>query len=114
MACYYDSCSGEPKYVCKTCGGMVCDQHGERIDGQNKSFCYNCVSPVTAATALAMVSYLSILSNIALKDPKYSGLSKEQLRRLARYDFPELENKLKYLVQILNIRSRSTGLDEEI
>ena len=84
MSCYI--CTGEPKnealYVCHTCGGMVCAQHGKRIDDANTCLCDNCPRAALSLFASRLLQYLERPMLFSTEERiKLEGVDRESLMR---------------------------------
>lgn len=86
MPCY--ECGEPAKYVCHTCGGLVCDKHGARINSNNVCLCNRC--PRAELKPLAE-QLLACLDTPAL-------LSQEEQTKLERLNQRELSRLLRGLV----------------
>ena len=91
MACYEPSCTNSSKFVCQICGGMVCDSHGRRVKGYNKSYCYECVPSGQVHQTSTIPTQLRALQKVAIKRPEVLELSDEEIEEIKRLDIDALQ-----------------------
>jgi len=94
MSCY--QCDKEPKYTCKTCGGLVCEDHGSRIDSNNICLCTKCPQAGVSVTANLLVAYLDVL--FRLYDREDATLSGDLRNKIGRVRDTDLLSDLRELL----------------